>query len=338
MKTAQNIDSAVDLMLLNFISEKSSALCTALIPVAVSAITLYCIKTGLEIGRGTLNDPAREALWRIVRVSIIISISLNVGIYQVFIVKGLDSIAGAFLEAITGVQSFAALIDEMAEPFAILGEKLWSAATVGVLPRIALVFAAGIVSISQSILFSVGIGFYLLAKVSVALTFALGPGFLFCGISQSTAKYTENWLGQTLSYLFLKVFVSATVVMLTSFVSQYASHISETIDNVNIVEAACSLLLTTIALTITIIFHPQLATALFGGASISGAGRAAMHMLLYLLSARTPHSPAANPPNQIQRGRSIPNAHSSNQLVSASPLYSRNSLQQFHRQYSRRTA
>lgn len=337
MQTAQNTNAAVDLLLKSFVTDKSAAIITMLIPVAVSGVTIYFIMIGTSIARGMQHRPINELFGRILKVSVITGLALNVGMYQTVIVDGLESIGGAILQAISGTTNFAGLLDNMAEPFAALGEKLWSQATVGVLPRIGLLFAAAIVSLAQTALFSVGLGFYLVAKVAVALTMALGPAFLLCAIWPATEKYAENWLGQTLNYIFLKLLVSTTIVMLTSFASQFAEHLSLELDALNVVRASCALLISCIALVIVMLLHPQLATALFGGASISGAGRAAMHMLLYLLSAKTPHSPAANPPNQVQRGRSTPNSSASNQLVNASPLYSRNSLQKFHRQYSRRT-
>jgi len=333
MKTAENIDDAVDALLQHFVNEKSAAFCSALTPIAISGLTIYLILVGMAIGRGTSPDPMRELLWKLLRISFIVSIALSAGTYQSFIVGGLDSIGATVLGAMSGVTSFAAIIDNVADPFTILGEKLWSSATTGVWPHVGLLFAAAVTSLSQTILFSVGLGFYLLAKVSIALIMALGPGFLLCGIWPSTTKYLENWLGQALNYIFLKVLVSLSVVMLTSFVSQYAAHITTNIDTVNVIEAAISLLLSAIVVIIVILFLPYLASALFGGASVSGIGRAAMHTFLRMLD--TQRSGKSISDNRISNGGG--NAKPPNSIAS-SPLYQRHALNQLQTSRSRRAA
>jgi type IV secretion system protein VirB6 len=327
VKTAQNIDNAIDLLLLHFVAEKSAAICSMLIPVAISGITTYLILIGYSIGRGTYPDPAKEALWKIMRISFVAGISLSVGTYQTLIVGGLESIGGAIIETIAGVSTFAAVIDNMAAPYLELGQKIWSEATTGMWPHVGLLFAAAVVSCSQLVLFSIGLGYYLLAKVALALIMAIGPCFLLCAIWPSTSKYAENWLGQAMNYIFLKVLISTTVVMLTCFASQYAEHISTEIDEVNIIEAACSLMLTSIALAIVVIFHPQLASALFGGASVSGIGRALMHLLIHSLSKKKTSNP-----NSIQR-KENDTPPRSNSIGSRAPLFQSHALAQLRRQH-----
>jgi type IV secretion system protein VirB6 len=322
MGTAQNIDVYIDELLLNFVNGKSAALCSALVPVAVAGLSIYWIQAGLNIADGSCAHPVRELLRRLMRISWIAAMSMSVGVYQMLVVGSIDALGAGLIEAISGVSSFAALLDNLAEPFEILGSQLWSKATVGILPNAALLFAAAVVSIAQSLLFSVGIGFYLLAKVSLALIMAVGPVFLLCAMWTPTMKYAENWLGQALNYMFLKVLICVTVTMLTSFVSQYAQHISNNLDAINILQAACALLLSSIALVIIMLFHPQLASALFGGASVAGAGRAALYGLLYLLSRPNKPPAGAGSNNNVSPGPSARRTTGSD----VTPLYQRNTL------------
>jgi len=330
MLTAQNIDQAVDILLLNFVAEKSTAICSMLVPIAISGLTTYLLFIGLNVARGEASGSAKDVCWKVLRISFVVTISLNVGTYQAVIVDGFDSIGGSVIQAISGVTTFPALLDEMAEPFASLGQKLWSDATTGIWPHLGLLFAAAVISLSQAVLFSVGLGFYLLAKISLALAMSLGPIFLLCALWPSTQKYAENWLGQALNYVFLKVFVCTVVVMLTSFASEFAEHINDSGETINVVSSACALLISCIALTITMIFLPYLASALFGGASISGIGRAAMHALLLLL--RDTGAPPRVPSNSIS-------GHGAQSLLpspSDSPLYQRQVLNQIQQPAQRR--
>jgi len=334
MLTAQNIDQAIDVLLLNFVAEKSAAICAALPPVVIAGMTIYLLMTGLDIAKGETRSPIKNLLWDLFRISFIVSISMSIGTYQVIIVEDLDAIGGAVIKAISGVTTFAELMDQMGEPFSILGQKLWSDATTGVWPHLGLLFAAAVISLSQTILFSVGLGFYLLAKISLSLALSVGPIFLTCAIWTSTRKYAENWLGQALNYIFLKVFVSVTIIMLTSFASQFAEHISAEGDAVNVVSSSCALLISCIALAITIISLPHLASALFGGASVAGAGRAAMHSLFFLLD-RT-HLPSKPKPGP----NSISNAggNTTPPPSGGTPLYQRNTLNHIQHANTRRFA
>lgn len=327
MGIAQDIDAAINLMLNNFVITKSEAVCAMLTPIALSALSIYWMLTGLAIAQGRHPQPMKEIIAKLFLASWVTALALSTGTYQLLVVGGLDAIGGAFIEAMSGKTTFAELMDNLADPFVILGSKLWSEATVGIVPRVALIFAAALCSLAQSILFSVGLGFYLLAKVSVALTFAVGPGFIFCAISPLTQKYAETWLGQTLNYIFLKVFVCVSVIMLTSFASQFAEHITSHLDTINIIEASCGLLLISIALVIVIAFHPQLASALFGGASVAGVGRAISFSLLQWLTQTVP-SGSGTQKNTVRRVPSTP-AKPVN-TVRQAPLYQRkavNSLQ-----------
>jgi type IV secretion system protein VirB6 len=339
MKTAQNLDAAIDGILKNFVTAKSAAICGILTPIAVAAMTIAFVFIGLSIARRQHSDPIKDTLWRLGRMSFIFFISLTAGTYQSFVVNGLNGIGETFIYAISGETSFAAQLDKMEEPFAKLGESIWSDATTGILPHAALLFAAAVVSLADSIIFSISIGFYLLAKMSVAIIMAVGPAFLLCAAWPATQKYAENWLGQALNFIFLKVLVTLTAMMLTSFASQFAAHMLAETDSINIIRAACALLINCIALTIVVLFHPQLASALFGGASVAGVGHMVMHMLLWA-GQRTPSNkqPQARP-NHIGNGSpSGPSSTIANSIKASRPIYQNLALSNLRFQQQRRAA
>ncbi|MYM73953.1 hypothetical protein GTP56_17355 [Duganella sp. FT134W] len=337
MKTAQNLDAAIDVLLGKFVSEKSAAVCAVLTPIAVAAMAITFVFIGLSIARGQHGAPIKETFLRLGRTSFILLISLSAGTYQSFVVSGLDGVGASFIYAVSGETSFAAQLDKMEEPFAALGESLWSDATTGIFPNVALIFAAAIVSLADSAIFSISIGFYVLAKVSVAIVMAVGPAFLLCAAWTPTQKYAENWLGQALNFIFLKVLVTVTAVMLTSFASQFAAHMLTETDTINIIRAVCALLINCIALTIVVLFHPQLASALFGGASIAGVGRAIMHMLLWTPQRTRSHNPPPARPNRIGNASpSGPTSTRSNAISTPRPIYQNLALANLRHQQSRR--
>ena len=274
MGIATELEVAIDQLLVTFVSSKSAALCGALVPIALTGATIYLLVMGFAIMRGEANDSLHTFLWKSFKMAFIAGLALSVGEYQASIVDGITGIQGAFLQSMSGVSSVGGLVDNMAAPFLDLIQQLWSQATVGFWPNFSLLAAAGLVQIAQIFLFVVGLGFYLLTKVALALVFAVGPAFILCAMWPATQKYTESWVGQALNYVVLNVLIGASIVMLTGFASQYANHIAQTPDTANVIKATMALLLCSGALGVVMLNLPQLATALSGGASISGIGRA----------------------------------------------------------------
>jgi type IV secretion system protein VirB6 len=274
MGIATQVEAAVDLMLSTFVSAKSAALCVALVPLALSGATIYMLMMGYAIMRGEANDSLHTFVWKSFKIAFIAGLALSAGAYQTHVIDGIEGIQGAFIQTMSGAATIGGLVDNMAQPFDELGTALWAKATTGFWPNFSLLAAAAMVAIAQAFLFVVGLGFYLLAKVALALVFAMGPAFILCAMWPATQKYTESWLGQALNYVILNVLVGASIAMLTAFASQFAGHITATQDTTNVLKATMALLLCSGALAVVMLNLPQLAGALAGGASLSGIGRA----------------------------------------------------------------
>lgn len=303
MGIAQEVESAIDVMLTSFVSSKSAALCAAMAPIAITGATIYLLAMGFATMRGDANDPLHTFVWKSFRMALIAGIALSAGTYQMVIMQGAEGIEGALIESMSGLKSVGALIDEFAAPFNDLGQQIWNQAVVGFWPNFGLIAAAGAVAIAECFIFAVGLGFYLLAKIAFALVLAIGPAYILCAMWPSTEKYTESWLGQLLNYVLLKVLVATSIVMLTSFVSQFASHIAVTADAVNVIRATTSLIVCCGALGIVMLNLPQIAAALSGGASISGIGRTIGRALLDMLHRPPKDKPPQPAGGEISSGR-----------------------------------
>lgn len=297
MGIAQEIEAAIDEILTSTVSSASVSLCAALAPIALTGATIYLIVMAFTISRGDAGDPVHTIVWRSFRMALIAGIALSAGAYQANVIEGTAALESALIESMSGMHSVGALIDEFAKPFDELGVQLWNQAVVGFWPNFGLMAAAGAVAIAECFIFCLGLGFYLLAKVALAIVLAIGPAFVLCAMWPATEKYTESWIGQVLNYVVLKVLVATSIVMLTSFVSQYAAHISTTPDTANVISSTTSLLLCCGALGIVMLNLPQIAAALSGGVSIAGIGRTVGRALLDLMNrpAKAKPAPAAKP-------------------------------------------
>lgn len=319
----------MDAMLETFVSGKSEALCTALVPVAVTGVTIHVILMGFAISRGETNESLESFIWKCLKISFIAGLALSVGAYQTTIVGLVVGIEGALINTLSGFNSIGALVDDMARPFSDLGQQIWSKAVVGFWPNFGLVAAAGSVAIAEFLVIGIGLGFYLLAKVALTLVLAVGPLFILCAMWPATEKYTESWIGQALNYVMLKVLVGASIAMLMTFASQFAAHINVEQDAVNVIKSTSALLLCSGALTIVMFNLPQLASALAGGASISGIGRTIGRALLDTLNKMGGGRKNGSPPTG---GKIAPRGRTGQSTTGPAPpprkpLYQRNTIE-----------
>jgi type IV secretion system protein VirB6 len=327
MGVATQVEGAIDLLLNNFVTSKSAALSSALVPIALTAVTIYVLMMGYAIMRGESNDALHTFLWKSFKIAFISGIALSAGEFQGTIIQFVQGIQEGMTQAMGGVTSIGQLVDNMATPYYDLGQKLLSEATVDMWPNLSLLAAAGLVAIAQACLFVVGLGLYLLSKVALALVLAVGPAFILCAMFPPTQKYTESWIGQALNFALLSVLVAASIAMLTDFASQYANSIKENMETTNVVRDALALLLASGALTVVMLNLPQLASALSGGVSVAGIGR---EIGRAMLGARRPSGSTA-----AHRGGEIKNTSNSNLPMQAGtggkPFYQRQVIDNLYR-------
>lgn len=171
MGIATEIETSIDAFLNTAISSKSALFCSALMPIAASAITIYIFTMGYAVMRGETNDSVSTITWRIFGLALITGIALNAGAYQTMVVDFMQGIQGAFISIVNGasVTTVGGMIDNAVVPFDTLGQQLWSQGNTGVVPKFGLLFAAAIVAVAELVLFAIGLGTYLLSKVAFAL-------------------------------------------------------------------------------------------------------------------------------------------------------------------------
>lgn len=329
MGIAESVESAITMLLATFVTSRSAALCQALTPVAIAGATIHLTLMGLAIIRGDVNDSLHTFVWKSFRMIFIGSIALSAGSYQALIVDGTDGLIAAILHSMSSVKSVGMLIDQVAEPLVVLGNQIWSKAVVGVMPNVSLLAAAGAVFIAEFLIIAIGLGFYLLAKVAFALVMAIGPIYILCAMWPATEKYTESWIGQALNYGVLKILVGCCILMLTDFASKFAAHISVTADAVNLLSSTMGLLIACGSLMIVMLNLPQLASALSGGASISGIGRTIGRSALDFLHSLGTGSrkPGPGGGSISQKGRSPNEKSTGPKPPNRKPLFQRNTIE-----------
>jgi type IV secretion system protein VirB6 len=75
MGIATEIETAIDGLLNTFVATKSAAICAALVPVAITGVTIYIMVLGFAVVRGEAHDSLHTILWKLFRISMIAGIA-----------------------------------------------------------------------------------------------------------------------------------------------------------------------------------------------------------------------------------------------------------------------
>jgi type IV secretion system protein VirB6 len=274
MGIATSVETAINSLLSNYVTTNSTAISNALQPVALTGVSIYLVVMGWAIARGEVHDSIPTAALKFFKISVICAMALTAGQYQTYAINAVQGVQGVFTTAFGNAATLGALIDNLAAPYDTLDNLLWSHVSSGSFgfPDFALIAASLMVSISEVVIFAIAIGTYAIALVSLALVLAVGPAFILCALFSSTQRFTESWIGQALHFAFLNILLGATIAMLTSIASQFATHIATNYGNTAILSDTVALLVISIALGVVMLNLNAIASALSGGASISGIG------------------------------------------------------------------
>lgn len=332
MGIATQLETAIDLLLNTYVSSKSAAFCSMLVPVALTGATIYIFMMGWAIMRGEASDSLHTAIMKFFKIAMVAGIALSAGEYQGMVVEGVQGVQGAFIQGFSNVSTIGAMVDNMAQPFDDLGQQLWSEATTDAFfPDFSLLIAAAIVSLAEAFLFIVGLGMYMLAKVGLALVLASGPVFILCAMFPATQRFTESWIGQALSFVFLNALIGGCIAMLTSFASQFAAHIGQNLGDTAVLKDVLALLIVSISLGVVMLNLSSLASALAGGTSISGIGRDVGRAAMKLMTKKDTGSSGGGSMSGAANRAASAASSGGGGGASSQPLYQRNVLENIRR-------
>jgi type IV secretion system protein VirB6 len=332
MGIATIAEQAVDGLLTNFVTTKSAAVSSMLVPVALTGVTIYIMMLGFAVVRGETQDPLHTVLWKLFKIGFIAGIALSGGEYQGTVIEGVTGLQGAITSAF-GANSLGGVIDNALTPYEALGNALWSEATTGTFPNFALLAAAGMVSCAHFFIVLVALGMYLMAKISLALILAVGPIFILCAMFPATQRFTESWIGQAVQFVLVNGLLAAAISMLYSISQQFANHVQTNAGNTQVMTDTLMLLGVTAALCFVVLNIQGIASALSGGVGLQGAGREIGRAFMNMLGGKTAGGSAGGGSISGQAGSSSATAAASS--GGSLPLYQRNVLDNIRRASTR---
>lgn len=264
-----------------YVSGVASNIIGAITPVTTTLLMIYVMLWGWAVIRGVVSEPVIDGFGRLIRLTLIVAIALNVGRYNEYLSdmlwKSPDKLAGYVTSGLSSTTSNTQFLDTLMSQIYDFGDAFWKKAilnknTVGI-PDLGLMVTAGLIWCAG--LFATGYGAFLLAlsKMALAILLGVGPLFILFIIFDASKRFFDAWLGQALHYVFLVMLTSASIKMILTIITAYIAKASTAtaLSDPGIGQAMPSIVLCFIGILV-MMQMPSIASALGGGIAISTMG------------------------------------------------------------------
>lgn len=190
-------------------------------------VSLYLLFYGYLIATQQIPTPFGAALWRIVKIIIIVGIISRGGLYQTAIAEAMIALPDGLMRAVTGQTSSA---QDMLADFHNSGletaTRLEERAP-SMLAQIGRSILFSIVSLAITVLYTIvtvlGLILNMVAKVGIAIVAMLGPIFIAFLLFESSKKYFMNWLNQALYFSLYGLLFTMTFVLVMNMLGYVQS-------------------------------------------------------------------------------------------------------------------
>lgn len=263
--------------LLNYVNDVAKDIIIAITPVATTLLTIYVVLWGWSMMRGVIAEPITDGVSRIIRLSVITALALNLGRYNLYISDFLFNtpdalaayVAGGYSNTTGNVQYLDNLMSQMYDFGEAFRQK--GMANPGIFPDFSMlimayaIWAVGVIS--------TGYGAFLLAlaKMSLSIILAIGPIFVLLTIFEGTKRFFDSWVGQALNAVFLTVLTAAAIKLIMTILQSYLTDASGVVVDPALDQAIPAIVLGLIG-ALVLVQLPAMASAIGGGAAIGTLG------------------------------------------------------------------
>lgn len=197
------VGNQFDAVLTSYVLNVVTSLTTALLPVALSVMTLWIALYGWAVARNEVSETVPSFMWKVFKISLVLALSLQAGLY-------ISNIADSANALATGVAtSFlpsAAAPATLTTPYAVLDLFNDKASQLVVdlmkdasIWRLDLLFATIVTAFGNVIFLCVALFVITLAKVLMTFVIAIGPLFVLSLAWKPTARFFDSWLSMLLN-------------------------------------------------------------------------------------------------------------------------------------------
>jgi type IV secretion system protein VirB6 len=253
-----------------------STLMTYLLPLALTATTIWILLFGWAVLRGEAPDTVPSFAWRMFKIVMVLSVALQTNLYMTTIADTADGLA-------TGVAATfltnSAPGDTVSSPYTLLDQFNDDASkqTADIMmdagiTRMDLLFAGIVFSFGSVVYLCVTVFVVTLVKVFMSFVIAVGPLFVLALAWKPTQRFFDSWMSMVLNAVVLTWFAFFALGL-----SAYLGHqIFVAIEagggfqgpNLNVLAEATRYCVLMVVMAVIVFQAPGLAASLTGGAAM----------------------------------------------------------------------
>lgn len=230
-------------------------------PLVAAGFGLYVMMVLASYWRGGNDDPITDFLFRMIGWGIVITLGLNIDMYQQYVVPLVNGLGDDFAGTMGSEFNSATALDAMTNQFLDSFIAMYTAAD-GIKQTMFAVLSIVAVGLCAGAFMCVAIAYIIMAKLALGILVAVGPLFIASALFPATRDLFKNWTAQILNYAFL--------VLLFSFAAQIEIALVSTLVPA---ELSLSTLFKVCFICVILVFVslnlPSLASSLAGGVGIS---------------------------------------------------------------------
>lgn len=263
-----------------YVLDVATNIISAITPVATALITIYIMLWGIAMMMGKISEPIMDGVARLVRISIITSVALNIGYYNSFLADMLWNSPEALASYVTsgnagsGTTQF---LDQLMGQFYALGqvyaEKANAASGLTGIPDLGLMFVAVCLWTAGALATGYGAALLGLSKISLAVVLGVGPMYVLFTLFEPTKRFFDSWIGQVLNFVFIAMFTAAVIKLILAIAQAYMTDLGTSNLSANpAMDQALPAIIFALMGAIVLIQVPAKAAALAGGVAIGTLG------------------------------------------------------------------
>ena len=264
--------------LTTYVSDVGTNVIASIDKTAKTLLIIYLTMYGIAMIHGLIKEPLNDFARRIIRLSLIFTIALNIGYYNGFIAEFLwktpDVLAGyiasGYSDGNTNIQYLDSLFSQINDLAHTFLTQATAKSTLGIPDPVLFICGFGIIIVGA---FSTGSAFLflILSKMSLAILLAIGPIFILLIMFEPTKRFFDVWFGQCITFVLLPVLISAGIKLILTILESYMTDATNSGIQPSIDLAIPALVLC--GITLIVMWQlPAIASALGGGVAISSLG------------------------------------------------------------------
>lgn len=159
-----------------------------------SLLVIYVALWGWSMMRGIIQEPVMDGVWRIVKVTAIFYLATSSALYSQYVSNLLYNWPSQFASQLqgAGAPDSVTMLDTMLDKGTTLAGQAWEKAN---LANLGAYILAGIVYVLTWATTAITGIIIIMAKLSLALTLAIGPLFILGLMFEPTKRWFDSWLG-----------------------------------------------------------------------------------------------------------------------------------------------